>query len=274
VRKAIAVLMVVFAGAACTPAAHATFPGTNGKIAYSNGFRGNAELYKVNPDGTGNGLLSGTTIALAPEWSPDGSAVVFVRPRLYDDPHLAQTSIVTKKVDTGVESPLTATSDDDEHPGWSPDGQRIVFTRWHETGCEYDHFGNPLVCFGSSRIIVMNSDGTNQAVLPTTSECDDEPSWSPDGSKIAFSRCSRGIWVMNPHGSDPAQLTGGMFDSQPDWAPDGRHLVFAHCPASGGCSMYSVNRDGSDLTQVVPGQTGGGINPHWSPDGSKIVFEY
>ena len=64
----------------------------------------------------------------------------------------------------------------------------------------------------NSEIYVMSADGSNQVRLTNSSTNDNHPSWSPDGTKIAF--MSEGIYVMNADGSNPAAITGG---SEPDW---------------------------------------------------------
>jgi Tol biopolymer transport system component len=80
----------------------------------------------------------------------------------------------------------------------------------------------------------MNADGSGQTPLtnsPGFSE--DEPAWSPDGTKIAFS-IYRGIHtfntidVMNADGSNPVDVTpvGSPDELFPTWSPDGSKLAF------------------------------------------------
>ena len=58
---------------------------------------------------------------------------------------------------------------------------------------------------------------------------DRDPAWSPDGTKVAFTRhhneCDR-IFIMNPGGSDVVRLSGGRYDRHPAWTPDGRKTAF------------------------------------------------
>jgi Tol biopolymer transport system component len=83
----------------------------------------------------------------------------------------------------------------------------------------------------TNEIFVMNANGSDQTQLINNDVSDEEPSWSPDGEKIAFSGFgdddsdSRGVFVMNADGSDVTRLTDG---SQPSWSPDGEKISFSN----------------------------------------------
>jgi Tol biopolymer transport system component len=109
--------------------------------------------------------------------------------------------------------------------------------------------------------------------------------------KIAFPYCDAtqttcGLFTVNPDGTERTQIThvqrgecidvySGSYeagrDYNPAWSADGKKIVFVREPP--GCGphrLYSVNADGSDLTQLTDDY---GLNPTWSPDGSRIAFE-
>jgi len=142
------------------------------------------------------------------------------------------------------------------------------------------------------RIQVINADGTGQTRLHGGEGIvDDDPVYSPDGSKIAFSRTSSSkteVCVMNADGTNVVAVISGNttpfpHDRNPSWSPDGAKLVFiSNRSGSGKTEIWTANADGSGLlrltTNVQLGSDGQGpifssdTDPAWAPDGSKIVF--
>jgi TolB protein len=82
----------------------------------------------------------------------------------------------------------------------------------------------------------MNADGTNQRPLTTPSSGSDEsPAWSPDGTRIAFTRVSgpraTSIVVVNVDGTGEHRLSpAGRSDGNPAWSPDGSKIAFVSKP--------------------------------------------
>lgn len=112
-------------------------------------------------------------------------------------------------------------------------------------------------------IWIAGADGSNRAQLSRPG-FDRSPSWSPDGTKIAFSSDNK-IVVMNADGSDQRQLTfGAPRDRTTAWTSDGRQIVFDREFAE----IYVVNADGSGGERKVTD----GLIPATSPYGDKIVF--
>jgi Tol biopolymer transport system component len=128
----------------------------------------------------------------------------------------------------------------------------------------------------TTNIFVMDPDGTGATNLtPGCSECDD-PSWSPDGTKIAFDQKVDGNWeifVMNADGSDQVRVTSNSVDEwSPVWSPNGDQLVFMRKDAGGKWDVWRINEDGTGANNLT-GTTGENERyPTWSPDGSQIAF--
>lgn len=151
------------------------------------------------------------------------------------------------------------------------------------------------IIFGDSigRLLLINSDGTGQSVLvPEGHIRNDNPVYSPDGSKIALHRQNGSkfeICVMNADGTNLVVLTSANPQGEsgenlsPSWSPDGSKIVFAsNWNGRRKSEIWVMNANGTGLVQLTTnvqlGSDGGGPlfgndrTPVWSPDGSRIAF--
>ena len=153
-------------------------------------------------------------------------------------------------------------------PSWSPDGAKIAFAAI-DYYCDYYYYGCYYYSVG---LAVMNADGSGRVLL-TNEASDAQPTWSPDGTKIAFisSRSGRsGVYVMNA--GVPTLLTDApQAVSKPAWSPDGTRLAFTCVVDSGNSDICVINANGTGFTRLTsdPGQD---ALPAWKPDGSRIAF--
>jgi CSLREA domain-containing protein len=148
----------------------------------------------------------------------------------------------------------------DTLPSISPDGHTIVYQSTDNTT-------------GSSQIWEMNGDGSNQHPL-TSVGSNLQPTFSPNGSKIAFDSNRNGqyqLFVMNADGSGQTQVmtTGGAVGGS-SWSPDGSQIAFNE-DTNGTNQIFTVNVGTGTVTGPLT-STGANTNPHWSPDGSKMLF--
>jgi hypothetical protein len=109
-------------------------------------------------------------------------------------------------------------------------------------------------------------------VSPTPSERILHPSFSPDGSEVAYVEFIRsseqnwGLFAINTH--DCSKRTILPFSPQPiqnpDWSPDGTQILY-----QGDGGIFIVPAIGGMPQQIIPGTV---TEPDWSPDGSQFLY--
>jgi Tol biopolymer transport system component len=149
-----------------------------------------------------------------------------------------------------------------QHPASSPSGKSVVF--------EAD-FDSPA---SNMHLWIAGIDGSGLRKLPTSSISDQEPSWSPDGTQIAFSSMNgraSDIWIIRADGTNLRQLTSNALNNrQPVWSPDGSKIAFVS-DRGGTNDIWIMNADGTGQTRLttLPGEED---HPSFSPRGDQIVF--
>jgi TolB protein len=150
--------------------------------------RDDYDVYKVNSDGSNPTQLTTNEWAdYSPMWSPDGSAIAFFSTR--DDyhsesgPYLWELYIM--QPDGGADRRLTEQATRKSNPAWSPDGDSIAYN----SRCDDDVCGND---YDDNIYVVDVSSERLRKVTTKGQRSEDQPTWSPDSSWIAYVLHQRG----------------------------------------------------------------------------------
>jgi TolB protein len=219
-----------------------------GKIAFACYVRQIDQICLMNADGTNRTQLTDfQATTFYPSISPDGGKVFF------SSRQGGNFELYSVNVDGSDLQRLTNGIGTLYAPEVSPNGEWVLFTK-HGDG-----------------LWLMRPDGGNPRRL--TNRDDIDPTWSPDGSMIAFASSrggARQLFVMEADGTNIRQVTDlSDMGGRSSWSPDGTRLAFYRGPF-GDRDIYIINIDGSGLAQLTDG--GDNLGPSWSPDGNWIAF--
>lgn len=122
---------------------------------------------------------------------------------------------------------------------------------------------------------VMNADGSNKTTIVAGAGILAQPSWSPDGTRIAFQQ--NGLYVVDRDGTDLTLLLSGTA-AYPAWspaaAPDGKQKIAFNRPGASSNEIWLVNTDGTGLQNLTATPDRTEIYATWSPDADRIAVSY
>lgn len=225
-----------------------------GRIAVIGTRTGNKELYVCDSDGGGmRQITADRSIALAPNWAPDGSRIAYTSFRRgYPDAYV---------IDLRSNNRTCVAN----HPGinmaggFSPNGQDLLMVLSKD--------GNPDVYvknLGSGRL-------TRLTQTPRAGEA--SPTWSPDGSQVAYISDLAGpgcpqIYVAGRSGASRRITSRGRENVSPDWGPNG-WIVYAS--RRGGLYAICMINPQTMENREVTGGDASYEDPCWASDGRHIV---
>ena len=217
---------------------------TGAQLAYSDV----DELILLDPttwEHTPIAIAGGTIYEIA--WGPDGRSIAYsVEPPSTGTQDDASSGVFVLR--SGGEPQRVSGARGVDGIGWSPDGRSLVFERIDS----------------DQRVIeVVAADGSEKRVLveSSTSGSPGAPVWSPDGSRVAFTRTSRDgatfgleYWVIGRDGRNEMRLSDGAIGPYPGdggspvWSPDSQLVAWS---AAAGGRWLATDADGGGTWQQV-----------------------
>ncbi|MCA1702946.1 MAG: LpqB family beta-propeller domain-containing protein [Actinobacteria bacterium] len=279
--------LLVCALAACVSIGSLDAPAAgagSGRILYVD-FSVGGSVFSIRPNGTGLDRLARDAIDSA-IWSPNKSHVAFTRSRVDLCEASTCDSVWVMRADGSGKRRLATEA---YRPSWSPNGRRLAFV--HRVDAD-----NPAT--NRDELVIARIDGSHERVVALAPDRRlSDPQWSPTGTEIAF------VASTPTDDSDPATrdwpnadiytvaLANGEVtrltyhkkrDSDPRWSPDGTRIAFVtdrhdtlcppeECPYT--TEVYLMRRDGSQETRFSDNERRQDVDPEWSPDGTKLVWQ-
>jgi Tol biopolymer transport system component len=215
---------------------------------------GSFEVFTIASDGSDErSLLPGAHEC--PRWSPDGAtiSVTAVSPT---------GQIIPAFVGADGSGYRELSADPTLHLGcsaWAPDGATLMYEAWDDA--------DPT---RAGIYTIKAADGSDLTRL--TENRDIPGAYSPDGSRIVFHRMegeeTGRLWVMDADGSNARQLIDRIVGHGTRFSPDGTMIL-----ADGhDGSVFTVDVESGEVTEIPLPAGSGGYGAHWSPDGGWIVL--
>jgi len=183
------------------------------------------------------------TPAAPPVWSPDGRWLAVAFREVY-----AVRADGRRRIRVTREAPTFVLPFQDD-ASWSPDGKRVAYVSEKYEPADLDLYSIPAAG-GRTRTLTKNF--FDEAA----------PTWSPDGTTLAFTQGRNRVGLLEPGGRRRVLANG----RDPSWSPRGAQIAFERAG-----DIYLMSRDGSNVRAVTSGQAAD-TGPTWSPDGLRIAF--
>jgi Tol biopolymer transport system component len=189
-------------------------------------------------------------------WTPSGREIVFASPRE------GALRLWRQKVLGGIPEAITSGEQPAVSPTIARHGHRLAFVSESHN-------------FNLWQTDLRGSDPENSGRLIASSYSQEEPAYSPDGSRIAFASDRTGspeIWLSNPRGGTLVQLTvlSSSWVGSPRWSPDGSEIAFDSA-TEGKVDIYVAGLATRHVRRLT-NHAGDNMVPSWSRDGKWVYF--
>jgi Tol biopolymer transport system component len=221
---------------------------------------GNPEIAVANADGSDARSLG--VPGNDPTWSPDGTKIAFWQ---FGGPQGSNGIFMMNADGSGVVR--VHQGFDPRNPDWSPSGATIAYVDRREEG-----FRDPEIW------VVSATGGTPSSLTPPDFSQGSssprlfniDPSWSPDGARIAYSASAPGqqwdLYTIGADGSGRVRLTNtdnefsGPSEEGAAWSPDGTRIAYERTLGTVPSGILVTTVDGGEHVFLGPG-----FDPAWQP---------
>lgn len=223
------------------------------RIVFVSNQSGFKEVYSCAFDGSDvRQLTASRSISLTPALSPDGTRLAFAD-YTSGRPGLKIMNMADRRTAAVRQSGVSI------DPAWRSNAE----------------VATTLSFQGDQEIYLIRSDGTLSRRVTGSRGIDLSPSFSPDGSRMAFVSDRYGnpqIFILDLVSGQTNRLTyNGNYNTQPSWSPAGDKIAYSSMEKNGEINIFTIRPDGSGSYQLTSG-TRENESPSWSPGGDMIVF--
>jgi tricorn protease len=170
----------------------------------------------------------------------------------------------------GSATRITSTAGRELHLAWSPDGVKLSYASLRS---------------GAYRIFIYDTDAKLETPMTAGNQAELAPTWSPDGSHVAFIRNFQDVCVYDTRSHDTSVLARGSFPQLPvagprysfqrllAWSPDGSEIAYISSGPHGFMNAWIVPTAGGEAHQATSLATTSIGSVSWNPDAHSLAVD-